>query len=389
MTLRSPHPSRGDFDIHVGFIPLVDAAPLIVIRELGFDKDEDLRLHLHREVSWANIRDRIDAGVFDCAHMLGPLPFAATLGIGRAPFSVIAPVALSLNGSGITMSNSVFRAMTEADAVDASAGGMKAATAFAEVVGRRKRSGAELLTLGMVFPFSNHNYDLRLWLTSAGIDPDNDINLIVVPPPLIAESLKSGRIDGFCAGAPWGSVAMSEGTGVTVATKHELWNYSPEKVLGVSKLWADRHPDELSRLIRCVVRAARWLDDDENRKIVAEVLARPEYLGVPAFDIARSLSGRMRGQSNSESSLDEIVFHRHAANFPWQSHGIWILRQMQRWHQAPAHIDVHSIAAKVFRTDIYRNAVASLGPDDQPPEGDLKREGPEGYFAGQVFDPFV
>src|SRR5680860_337150 len=190
--MHAPKPiRRNERVVQAGFIPLLDCAPLAIARERGFDERFGFSLQLHREVSWANIRDKLDVGVFDCAHMLAPIPIAATLGLGRAAEPVIAPMALSLNGNAITVSQGLYEEMRAADEAAVRAGGMAAARALAHVVRRRAEAGREPLTLGMVYPFSCHNYDLRFWLAAAGVDPDNDVNLIVVPPPLLAESLKA------------------------------------------------------------------------------------------------------------------------------------------------------------------------------------------------------
>lgn len=199
--MHAPRPRRdGDRAVHAGFIPLLDCAPLVIAKERGFDREQGVTLHLHREVSWANIRDKLDLGAFDCAHMLAPMPIAATLGLGRATEPVIAPMSLSLNGNAITVSQALFAEMQAADPASMRDGGMATAGALAQVVRKRCADGREPLTLGMVYPFSCHNYDLRFWLASAGIDPDNDVNIVVIPPPLLAESLKAGRVDGFCVG---------------------------------------------------------------------------------------------------------------------------------------------------------------------------------------------
>ena len=252
--MAEPIPGRDGkaHEVHAGFMPLIDCAPLVIAKELGFDRQHGFSLVLHREVSWANIRDKVDVGAFDCAHMLAPMPIAATLGLGRATEPIIAPMALSLNGNAITVSPPLYADMLDADTPATLAGGMDAARAVAAVVRRREAAGRAPLTFGMVFPFSCHNYDLRYWLAAAGIDPDNDVNLVVIPPPLLAASLKDGRIDGFCVGQPWNSVAVAAGTGIIVATKSELWAMSPEKVLGVRETWAARNADLVANMVRAL-----------------------------------------------------------------------------------------------------------------------------------------
>lgn len=376
--------------IHAGFIPLTDCAPFAVAKELGFDADLGFSLRLHREVSWANIRDKTEFGLFDCAHMLAPMPLASTLGLGRAAAPIIAPMALSLNGDAITVSEALWAAMRAADAERAEAGGMAAAAALAKVVAARRKAGEPPLTLGMVHPFSCHNYDLRYWLAAAGVHPDNDVRLVVIPPPLIAGSLEEREIDGFCAGAPWSSVTAAAGQGRIVATKLELWANSPEKALGVRRDWAENHDELLMALMQALLRAAAWLDDPAHHDEAAAILAQPSYVGAPEAILRRTLSGALRrgAEGGAFNERDFIVFHRHAANFPWVSHGIWILTQMLRWGQIGAPIDLEGVARQVFRPDLFRRAAALAGVS--APSDDMKGEGAGeggGFFGGESFDP--
>jgi two-component system, oxyanion-binding sensor len=394
--MHEPIPrSTGGRVVQAGFIPLLDCAPLVIAKEQGFDRQCGLTLNLHREVSWANIRDKLDIGAFDCAHMLAPMPIAATLGLGRATEPVIAPMSLSLNGNAITVSKPLYEEMCSADADATLAGGMAAARALAQVVRRRGAQGREPLTLGMVYPFSCHNYDLRFWLACAGIDPDNDVNLIVVPPPLLADSLKAGRVDGFCVGQPWNSVAVADGHGVIIATKNELWPMSPEKVLGVREDWAGANGALLADVICALTLAGQWLDKPENRREAAAILARPEYVGVPEEVLLKPLTGHLQrgGRADGIADPDAVVFHRNDANFPWRSHAVWIITQMIRWGQAREPFDILALADRVYRPDLYRAAVAGLGIE--LPESDYKPEGAAAdmpgatasFFGKGSFDP--
>jgi ABC-type nitrate/sulfonate/bicarbonate transport system substrate-binding protein len=380
-------------EIHAGFIPLSDCAPLVIASELGFDRRYGFSLVLHREASWANIRDKVDVGALDCAHMLAPMPIAAHLGLGRATEPIIAPMAMSLNGNAITVSTKLYEDMRAADEPATLASGMKAAEALAAVVRARQEAGREPLTFGMVYPFSCHNYDLRYWLAAAGIDPDNDVNLVVVPPPLIAENLKAGRVDGFCVGQPWNSVAVTEADGVIVATKSQLWAMSPEKVLGVREVFAEREPELVRDLVRALVAAGRWLDEPANRLEAARILARPAFIGLKEEIIARPLTGTLRcgGQQSDIVDPDLVVFHRGFANFPWRSHAVWLMTQMIRWGQVREPFNLQAVAERVFRTDLYREAVAAEGgavpASDYKAEGDAAGTARPHFFGGERFDP--
>lgn len=376
--------------VRAGFIPLIDCAPLVIAAAKGFDTAEGFRLQLVREVSWANIRDRIEFGAFDCAHMLSPMPLAGALGLTPARRPIFVPMVMNLGGSVITVSR---RLAEEMGALHAGwANGPDAALALAAAVKHRKDGGAPPLFVGMVHPFSSHNYDLRSWLATGGVDPDEDVNLVVIPPPLLADSLKDNRIDGFCAGAPWGQVAVEAGMARIVATKSELWPRAPEKVLGVSAGWAERNTELLLALVRALVTAGRWLDAPDNHTEAARILSEPGHVGVPAELVARALDGRLvraRGEAATRDD-DFMVFHAHHATFPWRSHALWLMAQMVRWGQAQAPFDLRAVADRVYRPDLYREAVAPLG--FAVPAADYRSEGPEhdaldpaaplGYLAG-------
>jgi two-component system, oxyanion-binding sensor len=383
----------------LGYIPLADAAPLIVAHELGFAEREGLSLRLVREISWANIRDRVIVGHFDAAHMLAPMPIASTLGLGPLATPMIAPFSLGFGGNAITLSLAVVRDMLGAGA-DLDAGPAALARALAAVV----RGGAGL-TLAVVHPFSAHNYELRYWLAFAGLDPDRDLRLVTLPPSLMADALREGRIDGFCAGEPWNSLAVEAGLGAIVATKSALWRQGPDKALACRADFPARRPQALPALLRALYAAAAWAGRPENRAALAELLARPAYLDVPASILLRALTGRIVRQAGAPAVdiPDFLEFHAHAANFPWRSHALWFAAQMARWGRIAYSAETFARAASVYRPDLYRAALAPLGADvpraDAKVEGALVRPtpvasrfgtmtlGPDGFFDGRRFDP--
>jgi len=396
--------TNGKTELTLGFIPLVDAAPLVVVLEKGFAADEGLSLTLVRETSWANIRDRVMLGHFDAAHMLGPMPIASTFGIGHVEVPMIAPFSLGLGGNAITFSPSVFSAMEEEGATLGSNPAEMGAS-FARVVRSLRAAGRPALTLAVVHPFSGHNYELRYWLAASGVDPDRDIRLIVLPPSFMVDALLEHQIDGFCVGEPWNSLAVAVGAGVIAITKSTLWRQGPEKVLGFRSDFAERSPAALKALLRALYRATQWSGDPNNRDELSEMLAAPSYLGVPAETIARGLSGqlvRRRGDAVTEIA-DFLVFHDHAANFPWQSHALWFYSQMVRWKQTHYSAELAAKARQVYRPDLYRVALGGIGIDlpraSAKVEGALKTAtpvasrngtiilGPDGFFDGRLFDP--
>ncbi len=367
----------------VGFIPLLDCASLVIAAELGFAAEEGLELRLVREISWANIRDRVIVGHFDAAHMLAPMTVASTLGIGHIKAPFIAPISLGLGGNAITVSLPLWQQMGEQGAV-AGDFSLAPAEALRRVIAARARAHLEPLTLGMVYPFSCHNYELRYWLAAAGIDPDRDVRLAVIPPPFLADALRAGQIDGFCVGEPWSSVAVDAGVGVMVTPTTSLWPLSPEKVLGCRAEWAQRYPEQLAGLLRALYRAAVWIEHRENHSKVAQLLAQPNYVGAPEGLLYGALAGRLRLQPGSEPTAmaDFYVPARHAATFPWVSHAVWFYAQMVRWRQVEFR-DEHIAAVRAtYRPDLYRGALQDLGAE--LPAADMKVEH---FLDGRSFDP--
>jgi NitT/TauT family transport system ATP-binding protein len=372
--------------IVAGFIPLLDCAPLVVAVEKGFAIDEGLDLTLVRETSWANIRDRLVVGHFDAAHMLGPMAIASTLGIGHLKVPMAAPMSLGLGGNAITVSNALWEAMSAAGAEldrDARTQG----EALCKVVHARERSQKAPLTFAMVYPFSAHNYELRYWLAACGIDPDRDVRLLVIPPPLLVDAMREGQIDGFCVGEPWNSLAVAVGAGSIVVPTSAIWHLSPEKVLGCRLEWAQRNPERLAALDR----AANWCSQPEHHAELATLLSEPRYVGAPAEILMRGLSNRLvlAPGTAAREVPNFYVPALHAATFPWTSHALWFYSQMVRWGQLAFVAQDLAQARATYRPDLYRLALSTLG-GAQLPSLDSKVEVAEagaGFFDGRTFDP--
>lgn len=367
----------------VGFIPLLDCAPLVVAAEKGFGADEKLDLTLVRETSWANIRDRVVVGHFDAAHMLGPLPIASTLGIGHVRMPMIAPFSLGLGGNAITVSMALWQQM-HGEGTEIGIDPTVQGTALHHVVRARERAGKAPLTFAMVYPFSAHNYELRYWLAASGIHPDHDVRLVVIPPPLLVDAMREGQIDGFCVGEPWSSLAVSVGVGCIAVPTTAIWGLSPEKVLGCRLGWAQRYPERLAALIRALYRAAQWCDRPENHAELARLLAEPRYVGAPADILLRGLANRLRLEpGGAERQVPSFyVPYDHAATFPWVSHALWFYSQMVRWRQIEFSAqDVAQVRA-TYRPDLYRVALEPLGVDISAEDMKIER----GFFDDRSFD---
>ncbi len=390
----------GRHAITAGFLPLTDSALLVAAKVMGFAEAEELDLTLVRETSWANIRDRIAVGHFEVAHMLAPMPIASNLGLTPLPLPLIAPMALGLGGNAVTVSATLWQAMAEEGAqanLDPAING----AALKRVIARRLHG--DRLQFAVVHPFSGHSYELRYWLAACGVDPVSDIDIVIVPPSMMADAMKTGRIDGYCAGEPWNSFGVDKASGHLATIKAAIWESSPEKVLGVQADWAMANPEALDALLRALHKASIWCADKGNHPELADILARAEWINVDPELILRGLAGSLVTGSGIADVPDFFVMHDRAATFPWQSHALWFYSQMVRWGQA-THSPAHArIAKEAYRPDIYRCALrptgAALPGANSKVEGALRVAtgvgsvqgklilGPDGFFDGQIFDP--
>lgn len=351
----------------LGFMPLLDCATLVVAAERGFAEAEGLQLRLVRESSWANIRDRVVVGHFAAAQMLGPMVVAASLGAGHLHVPMVAPVALGLGGNAITVSGALWSEMSSQGASFGAVPGLQA-TALARVVTQRVRAGRPPLTFAIVFPFSCHNYLLRHWLSSAGVDPDRDVRLVVLPPPLLVDALRSGQVDGFCVGEPWNSLAVSAGIGCIAAVTSDIWPSGPEKVLGMRRDWAERHPQQVAALVRSIDAASQWCDVPAHRNELAALLSEPRHVGVPAGILLGALDGRLPFAQGAEPVLrpEFLTFSRHHAALPRQEHAAWFHAQMLRWGQVAASEGQVEVAKASYRPDLYRSALPQTSQVAEP-----------------------
>jgi ABC-type nitrate/sulfonate/bicarbonate transport system substrate-binding protein len=368
--------------LRIGFIPLCDAAALIVAVDRGFTAAQGLDVELVREVSWSNVRDKLNIGIFDAAHLLAPVAIASSLGLGHVKVPIIAPLALGVNGNAITVSPPLHAALIAAADGDI-ADPLVSARALARLVARRKVEGEDPLTFGMTFPFSSHNYGLRFWMAAGGVDPDEDVRLVVLPPPYMVESLANKLVDAFCVGAPWNSVAVDLGIGFILHFVSEILERATEKVLAVRSRWAQENAEMLTRLVRAHRRAAAFVEDTANRDEVAAILATPSRIGVESEVIRRTLDGRLKVAPDGTVRASDryLLVGRQGAARPDDVQAAWLYAQMVRWGQAPLSAEMLAAAKAVFRPDLFDAAL----PDGKP---DLVGEPADGIgtFAGPPFD---
>lgn len=365
-------------DLKFGFIKLTDMAPLAIAYEKGYFEDEGLYVTLEPQANWKVLLDRVIDGELDGAHMLAGQPLGATIGFGTKA-DVITAFSMDLNGNGITVSNDIWEQMKANIPVgeDGKPVHPIKADALKPVVDKYKEEGKPF-NMGMVFPVSTHNYELRYWLAAGGIHPgyysktditgqiNADALLSVTPPPQMPATLEAGTIYGYCVGEPWNQQAVFKGIGVPVVTDYEIWKDNPEKVFGVSGAWAEKNPNTHKAVVKALIRAGKWLDanNDANRPEAVEILSRSEYVGADYDVIANSMTGTFEYEKGDKRSLPDFnVFFRYFATYPYYSDAIWYLTQMRRWGQITEEKSdewYHEVAKKVYRPDIYLAAAKEL-----------------------------
>ncbi|MEL5849763.1 MAG: CmpA/NrtA family ABC transporter substrate-binding protein, partial [Candidatus Igneacidithiobacillus chanchocoensis] len=337
---------KADAELSLGYVALVDSAPLLVAQELGLFTREGLQVRLQREPSWASLRDHLLFGDLVAAHSLAPLPMAATIGIASPKIPVVTGMVLSLNGNTITVSKRLYEQLLLAG-VSTQDDPITLGKALRSLV----HSNPAMLPLrfAVVSPVSNHHYQLRHWLRAAQLNLENDVEIVVVPPRYMVDALRNDEIDAFCVGEPWGSLAAMEGVGQPIVSSHSLWNNVMEKVLAVREDWAMREPEMHQAVLRALLAAGRWLDTGSNRQQAAAWIAKA--IEVPEPAVAAALRGAIPGMPQQ---TDGHVFFRYLAQYPWQEHGLWLAAQMQVSNQWPAEISPQSVVERVYRGDLYR-----------------------------------
>ncbi|MBE1299522.1 MAG: nitrate ABC transporter substrate-binding protein [Alteromonadaceae bacterium] len=375
--------AQGDWpekeELKFGFIKLTDMAPLAIAYEKGYFEDEGLYVTLEAQANWKVLLDRVIDGQLDGAHMLAGQPLGATIGFGTQSHIVTA-FSMDLNGNGITVSNDIWKEMKKNIPHENGKPVHPIKADALKPVVESYREAGKPFNMGMVFPVSTHNYELRYWLAAGNIHPgfyaphkgdisgqiDAEALLSVTPPPQMPATMEAGTIYGYCVGEPWNQQAVFKGIGVPVITDYEIWKDNPEKVFGVSKGWADKYPNTHKRVVKAMIRAAMWLDENNNanRPEAVKILAKPQYVGADAKVIANSMTGTFEYEKGDKREVPDFnVFFRYHATYPYYSDAIWYLTQMRRWGQISEQKPDNwyfETAKKVYRPDIYAAAAKDL-----------------------------
>tara|TARA_R110002049_G_scaffold199269_1_gene369305 strand:- start:3644 stop:5038 length:1395 start_codon:yes stop_codon:yes gene_type:complete len=370
-----------------GFIKLTDMAPLAIAKEKGFFEDEGLFVSVEAQSNWKNVLDRVIDGQLDGSHMLAGQPIAAGAGFGRQA-KLVTPFSMDLNGNGITVSNDVWSKMKPNVPKDADGKPVHPikADALKPVVTAYKNSG-KAFKMGMVFPVSTHNYEIRYWLAAAGIHPgmyttenvqgqiDAEVLLSVTPPPQMPATLEAGTIHGYCVGEPWNQQAVFKGIGVPVVTNYDIWKNNPEKVFVMTKKFIDENPNTAIAVTKALIRAGKWLDEPGNRKEAVKILSMSQYVGADEAVLANSMTGTFEFEKGDKREMPDFnVFYKYNATYPFYSDGIWFLTQMRRWGQIPESKPAawySETIKEIYRPDIWKKAADLLVEEGNIPASDV------------------
>tara|TARA_R110001592_G_scaffold127307_2_gene339014 strand:+ start:1176 stop:2558 length:1383 start_codon:yes stop_codon:yes gene_type:complete len=370
-----------------GFIKLTDMAPLAIAKEKGFFEAEGLFVSVEAQSNWKNILDRVIDGQLDGSHMLAGQPIAAGAGFGRQA-KLVTPFSMDLNGNAITVSNDVWSKMEPHVAKDEDGKPVHPikAEALKPVITSYKNSG-KAFKMGMVFPVSTHNYEIRYWLAAAGIHPgmytkenvqgqiDAEVLLSVTPPPQMPATLEAGTIHGYCVGEPWNQQAVFKGIGVPVVTNYDIWKNNPEKVFVMTQKFIDENPNTAIAVTKALIRAGKWLDEPTNRKEAVKILSMSQYVGAPEAVLANSMTGTFEFEKGDKRDMPDFnVFYKYNATYPFYSDGIWFLTQMRRWGQIPdaKSADWYASTIKdIYRPDIWEKAATLLVAEGNIPAADI------------------
>ena len=343
VNIKPPTKNRGP--LRVGFVPLVDCAPIVMAQELDLFRKFGLRVQLERELGWASVRDKIIYGELDAAHALSAMPLSATLGLGSIPCHCLTALVLNLNGNAITLSEELW------------ARGVRDGGTLREEIKRIRHE--RILTFGVVFAFSSHRHLLRRWLLMHRIDAERDVHIVVVPPPQMAANLRAGNLDGFCVGEPWNSVAAQSRAGKCVATSVGLDPGHPEKVLMVRSEFVEQRGQEHLALVAALLKACEFCAQPKNCDYVAATLARPEFVGVAAEILKRGLTGLMDfGGKEMRNIPGFCEFHGSGVNEPSADKAAWSMELVRASGICPQPAQLNFAFGKnVFRADIFEQAV--------------------------------
>ncbi|MBC2604565.1 ABC transporter substrate-binding protein [Pelagicoccus albus] len=332
----------------IGYVGLVDAAPFLVAQEYGIFESKGLNVILSREVGWATIREKVLFGELEAAHALSTLPFVASLGLETPTVPCVSGMVLSRGGNAIVLSGELRQR------------GVKSKETLKLDVDNRK--AFRKYKLATVYNCSPHNFHLREWLESADINPDADVELVTLPPAQMCRNLAAGTIDGFCAGEPWASRAISDNIGWSPVNSQDLSPGHPEKVLMVRQDFAENNQEESSAMIAALVEACAVCEDVSQREKIAEILSDKKKINCSPELLEHCLSPKFDyGFGRVSHQPTFLQFFSGESNRPKPSDTDWVLQRMEASCGLKADAAKLEVARQVFRPDLYDAAVGGVG----------------------------
>ena len=379
-------------DLTIGFIALTDCAPIVIAQEKGFFKKNGLNVHVVKEGGgWPGIQQKVISGEYDFSHALAGMPIAATLGInGKANLQAV--LSLDYNGNAITFGNKIIKNM-EKYGMDKTARPVTSESLKKYIDAKHKAEGSSYqpLSFGMVHPVSTHNYELRYWMATSGIQPDEDATIKPFPPPTMPSNLIAGNIEGYCVGEPWNERIVLKGKGSALVTNYDIWNNNPEKVLQTRADFIEKNPQTTKAVMKAILQAQMWLDASwKNRDEAAKILSKRNYVNAPVSVLKKSMSGTFQYLKGQKSEANPMfnVFANYYAAYPYYSHGMWFITQMYRWGQIDKAVDMKKVIESVYRPDLFAEVAKEVGY--MLPPSAWKKDGVDKYnmfMDGKVWDP--
>ncbi len=376
----------------IGFIALTDCAPIVIAKEKGFFDKYGLDVHVVKEGGgWPGIQQKVISGEYDFSHALAGMPIAATLGI-NGDANLQAVLSLDFNGNAITFGNEIIEHMKEYGMDENKRPlGSEALKKYIDAKHAAEGSSYQPLSFGMVHPVSTHNYELRYWMATSGIQPDADATIKPFPPPTMPSNLIAGNIEGYCVGEPWNERIVLKGKGSALVTNYDIWNNNPEKVLQTRADFITKNPETTKAVMKAVLEAQMWLDASwENRKEAAKILSQKSYVYAPVSVLEKSMVGSFQYLKGQKSEANPMfnVFANYYAAYPFYSHGMWFITQMYRWGQIDKAVDMKAVIESVYRPDLFAEVAKEVGYT-LPPSA-WKKDGVDKYnmfMDGKVWDP--
>ncbi|MDP3823159.1 MAG: CmpA/NrtA family ABC transporter substrate-binding protein [Burkholderiales bacterium] len=339
-------------DLKIGFIAITCATPLIMADPLGFYKKEGLNVQLNKTAGWALIRDKMLNKEHDASHFLSPMPLAISMGLGSVAQPMRVATVQNINGQAITLA--------------------------LKHKNNRDPKNWKGFKFAIPFEYSMHNFLLRYYLAEAGLNPDTDVQLRVVPPPEMVANLRAGNIDGFLGPDPFNQRAVFDEIGFIHILSKDIWDGHPCCAFGVSEEFIKQNPNTFAALYRSVLSAAAMARDPKNRELIAKVIAPTAYLNQPETVLNQVLSGKFAdGLGGVKNVPDRTDFDP----VPWQSMAVWMLTQMKRWGYIKGEVNYKQIAEQVFLLTDAKKQMKLL--DQKVPEGAYKKY----KIMGKEFDP--